>query len=683
MSLKTDHQKLVSWYESHRRDLPWRISKDAYRIWISEVMLQQTTVAAVVPYYEKFMSVFPTVHALASSPLEKVLENWSGLGYYSRARNLHKAAQILSKHGFPQTHTNLIEIPGMGPYTSRAVSSLAFDEKVGVLDGNVIRILSRKYGLKIEWWKTPGRNELQNISDSLAAFGKSAELNQAMMELGATICTPQKISCGICPWNKDCVSLKEGTTDTLPLKKPRKKSEVWIWKVNFQKRKNKIGLIKNEYAPFLKGQLIFPGSVEKAKSKPKIFAAKHGITHHDIYIQKSLAPIPKNIEWHDIKDLKKINPASVMSKVINAMGSLCLAILLASPILVSCTSKAKKTDLSQLNIKQIPKPEPVLQKIDNVENYGLTSLNLPGQSEKLTLSPDGHKFAFISTERPYAKGTEIYEMDLVLNKERRVTFQDGQITSVKYLNPQQIFYTSNTDEIKESLWNENSLTTQNQSMPAQDIYLSDVFGNTIVRLTNNPGFEGDLIYISDPQNPRLIFTANENKMLLLNELNLLNNEIKNFKHDPQVQIYSPTLSPNRKFVAWIQFNENKKTSTIEVYNIKKSTSKKLIEMPGKIYDLKWIQYSDTEIKEAFIYSIENETGISQLEFVSLTEPCRKNLLDLSAVRSSVRYPEFKTGPKPELYLTVIKENNKSLYKKDFSEPSGSCIIQVMADKIKE
>lgn len=683
MSLKTDHQKLISWYESHRRDLPWRISKDAYRIWISEVMLQQTTVAAVVPYYEKFMTLFPDVHVLANSPLEKVLENWSGLGYYTRARNLHKAAQILSKKGFPKSYLDLLEIPGMGPYTSRAVSSLAFDEKVGVLDGNVIRVLARKYGISTEWWKTPGRNELQMISDSLAQFGQSANLNQALMELGATICTPQKVSCGICPWNKNCLALSESKIELLPLKKPRKKSEIWIWKVNFQKKNNKIGLIKNEYAPFLKGQMIFPGTIEKSKIKPKLFSVKHSITHHDIFIQKIMAPAPKNLKWIPIQDLKKINPATIMSKVIHSMSAICLIILLSTS-LISCSSKSKRNDPSQLVIKSIPRPEPILQKFDEVEKFGIVPLNLLGQNEKIAISPDGQKFAYISNERPYAKGTEIYEMDLILNKERRITFQDGLINSIKYLNPQQIFYTSNTDEIKEALWSEpepDSGSAHN-NLPAQDIYLSDTYGSNIVRLTKSPGFEGDFIYLSDLQEPKLLYTSLEKKYLVLKELNLLTNETKNFKEENHIHHFSPALNSQRKIISWIRYDDVKNISTIEMYSMKKNLTKTFLEIPGRASELKWIQYSDLVTKEALIYTIEGENHLHHIEFTTIANPCRKLLLDLSEINCSTINPEFNPGPKPELYFTLINGNSKTIYKKPFTEPNGTCIQETSSDKIK-
>lgn len=317
--LKIDHRQLTQWYKKNRRDLPWRQSKDPYRIWLSEVMLQQTTVVAVIPYFEKFVAKFPTVHDLAQAPEADVLEAWAGLGYYSRARNLHKAAKALSAQGFPQTAAELLELPGFGPYTSRAVASIAFEEKVGVLDGNVIRVLSRRFGLKNNWWNTQGRNQLQELSDKLALCGEPDICNQALMELGATVCTPQKVMCVLCPWVKTCVAREKNCVEELPLKKPRKKSEVWVWKPQVLIKNNKVALIENDYAPFLKGQMIFPGTISKQDEKPDQFVARHSITHHDIYIDilKSKSPIVTKVQWIELSELKKVNPSSLLQKVLS------------------------------------------------------------------------------------------------------------------------------------------------------------------------------------------------------------------------------------------------------------------------------------------------------------------------------------------------------------------------------
>ena len=257
ITISIDQNDLINWYVQNRRELPWRKHKDAYKIWISEVMLQQTTVAAVVPYYEKFISRFPTVHILAKAKEEDVLEHWAGLGYYSRARNLHRSAQHLSKSGFYKTAAELIELPGFGPYTSRAVASIAFNEPVGVLDGNVIRVLSRRFGLKLDWWNTKEKQILQNLSDQLAATKKNSEINQGLMELGASICTPKKPLCLLCPWKKRCVSFAKGIVESLPLPKPKVNFEIWHWTLKPHLKNDFIHLTPNATTPFLK-KLPFP-----------------------------------------------------------------------------------------------------------------------------------------------------------------------------------------------------------------------------------------------------------------------------------------------------------------------------------------------------------------------------------------------------------------------------------------
>jgi A/G-specific adenine glycosylase len=287
---RRDVVALVEWFKAGHRDLPWRQTKDAYRIWISEIMLQQTTSQAVIPYYNKFLKRFPTVHVLARAPQEDVLEQWAGLGYYSRARNLHAAAKVLTASGFPESHRDLLELSGFGPYTARAVASFAFEEPVGVLDGNVIRILTRKHGLAIEWWKTKERDVLQKLADQLAEestsiFKQSSVANQAMMELGATICTPQSPSCFLCPWNQTCVARQAGTEDSLPLKKAKSAGQIILWKPIIALKNNKMAFIENDYAPFLKGSKILPGKIEILAERPEKFDYKHTITRYDIYTQ--------------------------------------------------------------------------------------------------------------------------------------------------------------------------------------------------------------------------------------------------------------------------------------------------------------------------------------------------------------------------------------------------------------
>lgn len=322
---KSEVIKLNDWYEKNKRVLPWRKNKNPYFIWISEVMLQQTTVVAVIPYFERFISKFPDVHKLAQAPLEEVLESWSGLGYYSRARNLHKSAKILSKKGFPKSFKELIELPGFGPYTSRAVSSIAFNEAAGVLDGNVIRVLSRRFGIKKNWWENKVREEFQELSDEVVSHGDPSTLNQALMELGATVCTPEKTLCTLCPWNKNCVAFSDGTVAKLPLKKPRKKTELWIYTPHIVEKNKKILFVKNQTTPFLKKIWTLPGDLKPAEKKPAEFLFKHSITHNYIYVlpPKKLKPnlyksTGEDILWIDSESVSKHSPSSLTKKILSS-----------------------------------------------------------------------------------------------------------------------------------------------------------------------------------------------------------------------------------------------------------------------------------------------------------------------------------------------------------------------------
>jgi A/G-specific adenine glycosylase len=220
--LKEFREALLAWFSQFQRDLPWRHTGDPYRIWVSEVMLQQTRVAAVIPYYERFLARFPDVRALAEAPQEEVLRLWSGLGYYHRARNLQRAAQqIISRHAdkFPRTHAEIKELAGIGEYTAAAVSSIAFGERLAVLDGNVARVLARLDAIRGDLREPKRWSGLQARADELLAPERPGDWNQAVMELGATLCTPRSPQCLLCPVQGFCEARKLGLTEGLPEKR--------------------------------------------------------------------------------------------------------------------------------------------------------------------------------------------------------------------------------------------------------------------------------------------------------------------------------------------------------------------------------------------------------------------------------------------------------------------------------
>ena len=213
-------RRLLQWYAQHARDLPWRRTHDPYAIWVSEIMLQQTQVETVKPYFQRWMESFPTVDSLASAALDDILRHWEGLGYYSRARHMKRAAElIVSQHNghFPSSIEEIRQLPGVGPYTAAAIASIAVNVDAAVVDGNVKRVLARVCGYRGDV-KTPrGLRDLQAIADQALAIGQAGDYNQAVMDLGATICTPRKPRCDLCPLNTLCVARLEGSQNEIPV----------------------------------------------------------------------------------------------------------------------------------------------------------------------------------------------------------------------------------------------------------------------------------------------------------------------------------------------------------------------------------------------------------------------------------------------------------------------------------
>ncbi|MCS7300931.1 MAG: A/G-specific adenine glycosylase, partial [Fimbriimonadales bacterium] len=203
---------LLRWFEAHKRPTPWRDNPDPYRVWVSEVMLQQTQTATVIPYFERFIARFPDVQALADAPLEEVLRYWEGLGYYARARNLHKAARMIVQNGgrLPATADRLRELPGIGAYTAGAIASIAFGQPTPVVDGNVIRVLARLLWLKGDLKAAPAQKQLWRISEQLIDPQRPGDFNQAIMELGSTVCTPTQPRCSECPVSHLCAAYQRG-----------------------------------------------------------------------------------------------------------------------------------------------------------------------------------------------------------------------------------------------------------------------------------------------------------------------------------------------------------------------------------------------------------------------------------------------------------------------------------------
>jgi A/G-specific adenine glycosylase len=218
---------LLAWYDRHRRKLPWRAARgeraDPYEVWLSEVMLQQTTVKAVAPYYTRFLERWSDVRALAAAPLDDVLKAWAGLGYYARARNLHACARaVVERHGgeFPASEAELRALPGIGDYTAAAIAAIAFDVPATPVDGNIERVIARLYAIA-----TPlpaAKPEIRRLASALTPQQRAGDFAQAMMDLGATICSPKRPACALCPWNDACVAHARGEAESFPTRTPKR-----------------------------------------------------------------------------------------------------------------------------------------------------------------------------------------------------------------------------------------------------------------------------------------------------------------------------------------------------------------------------------------------------------------------------------------------------------------------------
>jgi A/G-specific adenine glycosylase len=267
-----DSQTLLAWYDRHRRRLPWRAlpgkTSDPYAVWLSEIMLQQTTVAAVKSYYEKFLKLWPTVRELAAAPVAEVMTAWAGLGYYARARNLHKCAGVVAAdHGarFPDTEEGLRELPGIGPYTAAAIAAIAFDRHAVVVDGNVERVMTRLFAVTDPL--PHSKPYLRELAARLTPQKRSGDYAQAVMDLGATVCTPKSPACVICPWNDVCEARKQGIAETLPRKVKKAETPlrygVAFWMVRADGR---VALQRRPPRGLLGGMTEVPGSEWRAKA---------------------------------------------------------------------------------------------------------------------------------------------------------------------------------------------------------------------------------------------------------------------------------------------------------------------------------------------------------------------------------------------------------------------------------
>ncbi|VGO20967.1 A/G-specific adenine glycosylase [Pontiella sulfatireligans] len=331
--------RLLPWFAANKRSMPWRSNRTPYRVWISELMLQQTRVDQATPYFHRFMKRFPSLKSLAAASQEDVLKMWEGLGYYSRARNLHKAAQIIAADysgRFPRDPAEILKLPGIGGYTVAAIGSLAFNLDMAVLDGNVIRVLSRLTAYTTDTRTTTAKKELQQLADELLVKGDAGNFNEAMMELGATVCLPKNPQCGECPMSKVCLGHESGRPTDYPVKAPKKKTpHMVVGAAVVTNRKGEVLIAQRREKDMLGGLWEFPGGkqetgetiqqciVRELKEELGInietcgflVTVKHAYSHftmdlHTYFAKiKSGRPRPlecQNFQWLKISDLRKV-----------------------------------------------------------------------------------------------------------------------------------------------------------------------------------------------------------------------------------------------------------------------------------------------------------------------------------------------------------------------------------------
>ena len=333
---------LLAWYAANARDLPWRRTKDPYSVFISEIMLQQTQVKTVIPYFDRWMKQLPGVAAFASAKPQKVLKLWEGLGYYSRVRNAHAAAQVIMReHGgrFPRKFEDILALPGVGRYTAGAISSIAFNEPRPILDGNVIRVLIRIFGVEGDARDKETNAALWQLAEDLVAMEpkRSSELNQSLMELGALVCTPRQPKCSGCPAGKFCSALREDRVDELPLRRARVPATKRRF-VAFVARKRNRFLVRQRSGEGVNGHLWeFPNIEVGLKDKrdgrdikdtlfrvadeQPICRIQHSITRYRILLEVYRAEATGKSDgvWKTLSQLHRLPFTSAHRKILTAL----------------------------------------------------------------------------------------------------------------------------------------------------------------------------------------------------------------------------------------------------------------------------------------------------------------------------------------------------------------------------
>ncbi len=282
-------QELIKWYQNQDRSLPWRGSRDAYTVWISEIILQQTRIAQGTPYFYTLKKAYPTVHEMAQASQDELYALWQGLGYYSRCRNMHHTAQIISEEhegSFPESYEELLKLPGIGPYTAAAISSICSAEPRLAVDGNVQRVLSRLYGIYEPLNSPAAKKAMIQIAEPLMEDAHPGDLNQALMDLGSQVCTPKNPDCQHCPLSQGCYALKNGVIAELPVKTPKNKKKDHYLHYQVPQKNNKVWLKKRTQKGIWQNLYEFSKlhDAEIPYSKEIDQRLEHHLTHKKLHI---------------------------------------------------------------------------------------------------------------------------------------------------------------------------------------------------------------------------------------------------------------------------------------------------------------------------------------------------------------------------------------------------------------
>ncbi|MFQ3609303.1 MAG: A/G-specific adenine glycosylase [Chloroherpetonaceae bacterium] len=348
---KISTENLLQWFAKNKRDLPWRKTKNPYHIWISEVMLQQTQVATVIPYYHRFLEKFPTIKDLAEAQTDDLMKCWEGLGYYARARNLQDAAKtVLREHGgkLPQTREALQTLKGFGAYTSASVASLAFGEDCAAIDGNVLRVFARLYAIREDIRQPATKSKIDELATLNLPKGLAGEFNEAVMELGATLCTPKNPKCSACPLNQDCSAFQQNAVSSYPFKSPKPKIPHKEIAIGIVQRDDKVLIALRPPDGLLGNLWEFPGGKREAHESleecckreveeetglrvevgERIAVVKHTYTHFKITLHAFLCTYrsgnaqPKSsqeIRWVELSGLNQFAFPKANKAVIDAL----------------------------------------------------------------------------------------------------------------------------------------------------------------------------------------------------------------------------------------------------------------------------------------------------------------------------------------------------------------------------